>query len=168
MAKLTIYLKGKNDLATPEIIEISPEKIIATRDNETISEVFGDSPPMQNSIYLLIAVDSKQDILSNKYDYYLKGFNEVESVNIFSGSESDGYLKITNMITFVNEVGGGDAGVFKFKTEKGVHFQTPKYLNESIFSVHIWLKKTLKNRPLRCKGESNTARNFVISENIPK
>ena len=160
--KITIYMKKENDVATPDVIEFT-EKIVKPIDDKLVIDKTFEEIPVKNCIYLTINIDLITETESNNYDYYLRIINVDEGENRLIFGDHDGLLKITNKIITDFKV-NNLFGFYKLRLERGVDFQTTGYENIEELTLKIFIKKTLKDRPERCKGIAETKESFLISD----
>ena len=160
--KITIYMKKENDVATPDVIEFKKRIVTPIDDELVIDKTFGETP-VKNCIYLTINIDLITETESNNYDYYLKIINVDEDNNELIFGDHDGLLKITNKIITDFKV-NNLFGFYKLRLTKEEDFQTTGYENIKELTLKIFIKKTLKDRPKRCKGIAETQESFLISD----
>ena len=161
--KITIYMKKENDVATPDVIEFT-EGIVKPTISPIVHNIFGEDP-VKNCIYLTINIDLITEIESNNYDYYLRIINIAENENELVSGGDDGFLKINNGIIVDRKI-NIDFGFYRLRLEGGVDFQTKGYENIDELPLNIFIKKTLKDRPERCKGIAELAKETFFIDDI--
>lgn len=171
MAEITIYLKNKDDINTPDALEFDNNKIINLKaSNEVANYGFN---PKDGNIYFLAIIDSKANYDSDNYDYYLYVANYSEtlgSTTIVSGDSEgendievdDGVIlkKINSDEMFVKK---GRDQIYKFEMIVGSHFNES---DDTEIKLTFLLLKTLKDRPLRNKGIVEFAQKGVSIDSV--